>query len=91
MKKNKVNFISYNGVFPCLCQGTLIVKIGKKFFNINRALISQGGFDEDWNATIGDWAIDVEKLPKDFPTDYIDDLIKIVNDNIEKGCCGGCN
>ena len=92
MKTNIVEFVSYDGKYPCLCMGTLIIKVNEKKYSLKYAMISCGGVfkDEDWNmwAEQGDWKIDLEEFPELEP--YRDEITRIVNENVEKGCCGGC-
>lgn len=63
----KVEFVSYDGAYPCLCMGTLVLKINgveaKFHFSFNNDkdkgeysdFWSSGGgvtFDEDWNENV---------------------------------------
>lgn len=86
-----VEFVSYDGAYPNLCSGTLILRInGKERKMPPHSLISGGNvsFDENWMecVTSGLWSItlppDLEPLRKE-----IEDCI---NENIPHGCCGGC-
>jgi len=98
---SRVEFVSYDGQYPNLCTGVLTVKIdgeNVKFgygdgcdYNI---FWSSGGsvrHDKDWNWDIqkGEWEIDVNELPEKF-WDVADELDKVINENIQYGCCGGC-
>lgn len=38
----------------------------------------------------GPWYLDIEDYPKDFPKNRQKDLVSIINEKIEWGCCGGC-
>ena len=116
--KNNIEFIDYDGGFPCLCMGTLKVKInGKEVIfsdsgeyceydekkdkmiykeNCYPTFWASGGrivSDGDWglSAEYGEWytSITTEKYPQEI-LDMMDDLIKIFNDNVPQGCCGGC-
>jgi len=95
-----VEFVSYDGKFPCLCHGTLHLKINGKsyFFGTNKPNIkfwSTGGgcgFDEDQSesyVTEGKWEIDVNDLPDELKQ-YASEISEVFNDNVEYGCCGGC-
>ena len=87
-----VEFISYDGKYPCLCMGTLTIKVNGKTYWLNNKMISGGCIrrDGDWNmwSEYGDWEIDLEKYPELEP--YKEEITQVVNDNVEQGCCGGC-
>lgn len=91
--KNNIEFISYNGNFPCLCYGTLEIKVNNKIYKLKDILSSGGSvwFDSTWGEHIeqGPWKIKEEKLPEELKP-YIKEIEEIVNDNVEYGCCGGC-
>lgn len=104
MKNNKpdIEFVSYNGEFPCLCYGTLILKVnGKKMKFGNKSKYPQfwssGGnisFDSEWNVRIkeGEWlwkCYETDKLPSDI-VENKEYVMEIFNDNVQWGCCGGC-
>lgn len=80
--------IEYDGEYPCLCSGTLIVYI--KYVFPEYCLNSGGsiGFSWDYNVTKGPWTI--TKWPKDFPENLKDKVLEKVNNEIPWGCCGGC-
>lgn len=100
-----IKFISYDGEFPNLCSGVLTLEIdgaiatfGSRRFDgtmYDRFWYSGGSchIDEDGNdgCRFGPWRV----------YDYIDDmddnikpilgeLIKVFNENVRPGCCGGC-
>jgi len=86
-------FVSYDGAWPNLCSGTLILFVlGKEVVFPDHCLESGGGvsFDEDWNEEVwsGEWSI--RDWPEDFPESLKAEAIRIVNENISHGCCGGC-
>lgn len=91
--KDKVQFINYDGVYPCLCSGTLTIRVGEKEYKIKDALISGGGIisdeDEDLIATEGPWELDESNFPKEL-TPYFKEILECVNANVPYGCCGGC-
>lgn len=86
-----VKFVSYDGTFPNLCSGTLILEIDGKERVMPRYCMNSGGsvsFDEDWSecVTSGEWSVDV-------PEDLIaikSEIEACVNANVPYGCCGGC-
>ena len=89
-----VEFVSYDGKWPCLCSGTLIIKVDGKTYSFKHAMISGGGIfggpSTNWDmwAEEGDWKIDLEEHPE--LEQYKEENEKVVNENVEHGCCGGC-
>ena len=87
--------IKYDGEWPNLCRGNLIVCIDGVEWDFGCYSLKSGGEiqrDEEWNmwATEGPW--DIWDWPEGFPDD---DLLKEVvlmeiNSEIPHGCCGGC-
>lgn len=56
---------------------------------------SGGGvaFDEDWSeiVSVGDWELMFDE--KDYPPEIaaaMSELIRVFNENVPPGCCGGC-
>lgn len=85
--------IEYDGKYPNLCSGHLVVIIdGKKWIFPNYCLTSHGSacFDDDNEELIcqGDWSID--GWPTDFPENLKTIVAQEVNEEIPHGCCGGC-
>ena len=84
-----IKFISYDGRYPNLCSGTLVLEIDgviRKDFN----LCSGGSvwFDADWceHVESGPWFVEV-------PDDLLylrREIEDVVNMNVPHGCCGGC-
>lgn len=97
-----IRFISYSGKYPNLCSGILTVEInGKtKTFGICDAdypkfWVSGGqiSFDKNWNENItkGNWELNANQ--NDYPKSIwklMPQLIQLMNDNVQYGCCGGC-
>ena len=87
-----VEFVSYDGKYPCLCYGTLIIKVDGKIYSFNDAMISGGHIckDEEWEmwAEQGPWKLNLEEHPELEP--YEEEITRVVNENVEPGCCGGC-
>lgn len=83
-----VKFISYDGAWPCLCQGTLVLEVNGKEVSLQNCLTS-GGYvswsDGDIVAE-GPWTV---HLPKSLGK-YKDEITQLVNESIPWGCCGGC-
>ena len=104
MKNNKpdIEFVSYDGEYPCLCYGTLILKVNGKNMKFGDKskypqFWSSGGnisFDSEWNVRIkeGEWmwkCYEIDKLPSDI-VDNKEYVMELFNDNVQWGCCGGC-
>ena len=87
-----VEFVSYDGEYPCLCFGTLTIKVDGITYRFKNALISGGGIFEndefDMWAEEGEWEIDLKEHPELEP--YKEEITRIINENVEHGCCGGC-
>lgn len=86
-----IEFVSYNGKWPNLCSGTLVLKINGEEKVLPDCCMCSGGsvtFDADWNETVtqGPWTVDVP----DELLDYKEEIEKCVNNNVPWGCCGGC-
>lgn len=50
-----VEFVSYDGAYPNLCTGQLVLKINGQVREFSRYCLQSGGtvwFDNDWNAHI---------------------------------------
>jgi len=85
-----VEFVSYDGKYPCLCSGTLVLRIDGNEVSLDSCLESGGGCsynecdDFVWQ---GEW--DISDIPDEYKK-YHDEIVKVVNDNVPYGCCGGC-
>lgn len=99
MEPKKVEFISYDGTYPNLCSGTLVVRILGRIVKFgygeeNFPFWQSGGCidwdgDTDFEVKVGAWKLDIEEL-KDEYKPYAQELIEVFNENVEYGCCGGC-
>lgn len=94
MKENNkvVEFVSYDGKFPNLCSGRLVLRINGQVRELPDGCLCSGGcvwFDDDWGDHVehGDWT--VVGLPKDLEL-FQTKIEECVNENIPQGCCGGC-
>lgn len=97
-----VQFVSYDGRWPWLCKGHLILDIdgtsyvfGNDDDNLPKFWKSGGdcGFaGSDYPKPYTDtdkWEIDAAKLPEELRK-YAKEIDRVFNDNVEYGCCGGC-
>jgi len=101
-----LKFVSYDGKFPNLCSGNLkfiaVYSDGtEQEYNWQHCLNSGGSchyHKGDWDTEEGDWEVhlpfdtdDPMKEYSEFTPMVMAYLTKIVNDEVEKGCCGGCS
>jgi len=89
----KVEFVSYDGSYPNLCSGTLIMKIDDELWKFPSYSLYSGGnvwFDAEWSEHVerGSWGISY--WPENYPEDTKETTIELVNANVNYGCCGGC-
>lgn len=90
---DRVQFLSYDGSYPNLCSGTLILAIdGKPTVFPGYCLASEGRvwFDDSWceHVESGPWKI--TDFPSDFPHELKAVAESVVNMYVSHGCCGGC-
>ena len=89
--KNEIK-IKYDGKYPCLCMGHLLVIVNGIEYDFGNYSLSSGGsvsFDEEWNSEVteGEWSVD---FPENFPNDLKEEVLNRINEEIPHGCCGGC-
>ena len=91
---SKIEFVSYDGRYPCLCYGTLVIKVDDKIYRFKDAMISggciMGGPETDWDmwSEYGPWELNLKEHPE--LEKYKSEITALVNENVEQGCCGGC-
>ena len=93
MKKERLKFISYDGEYPNLCSGILVMELDGNKVEFPKYCLSSGGRvccndDGHENVRKGSWS--VSEFPKDFPKELEELAENIVNKKIDYGCCGGC-
>lgn len=85
-----VKFISYDGEYPNLCSGTLVLEVDGMKWELSHVLCSGGNawFDEARNPILahGPWSVDLPECLEP----YRKEIEQLVNDNVPHGCCGGC-
>ena len=95
-----VKFVSYDGSYPNLCSGTLVVEINGKEVSFGyhdadyRDFWCSGGrvwFDENWEEQIekGNWVFFKGDFPEEY-MEYYDEICDLFDENVPQGCCGGC-
>ena len=90
MKKVRVE---YDGRYPNLCSGQLIVYLDDERWVFPKDCMQSGGsagVDCEGNefCYFGVWSI--EDWPEGFPEAYKLHVLNEVNETVEQGCCGGC-
>ena len=101
-----VKFVSYDGEYPNLCTGTLVLNIDGTDYSFGFTTVPgmskcdfpmfwhSGGsasFDNDGNANVTSGRWQIDSL--DLPKQfrkYADEIDEVFNDNVPYGCCGGC-
>lgn len=86
-----VEFVSYDGAFPNLCSGILVLRINGAERQFPRYSMHSGGsvwFGENWEEHVmsGLWSIDLPKELEPLRTE----IEACINANVPLGCCGGC-
>ncbi len=87
--------LEYDDAYPNLCSGRLIIYIDDTRYDFGYDCLSPDGdvdFGEDGSeiVTEGPWNIKSDSIPSNFPKDRLSELMNLINDEIERGCCGGC-
>ncbi|MCM1166272.1 MAG: hypothetical protein NC299_01290 [Lachnospiraceae bacterium] len=100
----KIEFVSFTGEYPCLCFGTLTLRINgrettfgcfresaeyKDFWKSGGTLYLNYNDDGEYYVTEGDWTVREDELP-DFLKPHAAELAEIMNRNVPRGHCGGC-
>lgn len=94
-----IEFVSYDGRYPALCCGTLVLSIEGVHVSFRNALRSGGTywFDEDGDehTKTGPWVFDPEFAEIDGPhfalsAEDVERITALVNKHVPYGCCGGC-
>ena len=86
--------IEYDGGYPNLCRGNLVVVVNGKRWDFPDYCLNSGGgvtFDEEWSEHVAEgpwWSVD--EWPEGFPQELQRDVLAAINDEIPHGCCGGC-
>lgn len=89
-----IEFVEYDGCYPNLCSGDLIISVNGLRYTIKKYSLISGGsvwFDDDWNEHVehGLWTIREDALPDELKI-HKEKIEKVINENIPEGCCGGC-
>lgn len=92
-EKDRLKFVSYDGEYPNLCSGRLILNLDGKDVRFPKYCLLSGGsvsFTEKGDERVekGQWSI--SNFPENFPNELKNYANILVNSNIDIGCCGGC-
>lgn len=90
---DELEFVSYNGDYPNLCSGILVLRLDGKEIIFPKYCLCSGGnvsFDENWSEEVTEGRWDISEFPEGFPKNLKERAINLVNENITWGCCGGC-
>jgi hypothetical protein len=86
----ELTFVSYDGEYPNLCSGELILAIDGVPVVFPDHCMEAGGsmyFDDD-ELVIQDGEWKITNFPKDFPENLKSRANELINENIEPACCG---
>lgn len=89
-----VEFVEYTGKWPCLCHGSLTLKIDGKIYRFGNEEKYPRFWRSGGECYMGDifqeeWEINYLELPEEIRK-YADEIDSVFNTNVEQGCCGGC-
>ncbi len=88
-----LEFVSYDGRYPNLCSGTLVLRLDGKDIQFPPYCLNSGGcvsFDDNWAEEVTDGPWSISDYPPNFPDNLKKEAEDLVNENVEYGCCGGC-
>jgi hypothetical protein len=85
--------IDYDGSYPNLCSGLLVVTINETRWVFPSCCMQSGGrvsFSKEIDEEVshGPWSI--SNWPRDFPEEMKDEVLREINSVVRHGCCGGC-
>jgi len=84
--------IKYDGAYPNLCSGKLVVIINGEEWVFPDYCLSSGGsvtFDENWEGHVSEGPWTITEFPQNFPDNLKSIVTDAVNSEIPYGCCGG--
>ncbi len=93
-----VRFISYDGEYPNLCRGTLIIEVDGREYKFSP--YKKSADDDSLRSFLVFWRRVRYKLPSihermgdKLPLElqmYADEIDRVFNERVSYGCCGGC-
>ena len=88
-----IYFVSYDGEYPNLCSGDLVLNVAGERVSADHCLTSGGGLvfeDGREDTTCGPWFVNFDRFPIEFTEEEQRAITDIVNHEVRHGCCGGC-
>lgn len=82
--------IEYNGKYPNLCRGHLIVWLDDKQYDFGKYCLISGGYCNYHSGEVHYDSWKIEDWPDNFPEEYKKLVLDKINLEIPWGCCGGC-
>lgn len=84
-----IKFVSYDGEYPNLCSGTLVLEVDGVERSVYCPIASTGGINwRDDSVIKGNWILSY--YAPQWMRDREEEVLAVVNANVRKGCCGGC-
>ncbi|MCQ2444438.1 MAG: hypothetical protein MJ061_02975 [Mailhella sp.] len=89
-----IEFISYDGVWPRLCGGTLTLRIDGEEWARKNVLFSGGAVNNsrdpaELDISYGPWILDY-RMAAEFSPEEMEHIAALINERIPYGCCGRC-
>ena len=91
----EISVKSYDGNYPNLCSGRLVLTVDGTDWDFGKHSLSSGGsvsFYDKWSeeVTSGEWSVREDAWPEAFPHEWRDAALEEINRSVTHGCCGGC-
>lgn len=88
-----IEFVSYDGKYPNLCSGTLTLCVDGNLWSESMCLFPGG--ECLWDSAAEEEIVDQGPwesltLEKHFSDEEVREILRLVNEHVEWGCCGGC-
>ena len=87
-----IEFVSYDGHYPNLCRGILRLRVEGEEISVSSCMISGGECRcaPPYCTTQGEWIVNFDRFPVELTELEQQIVTRLVNENVEHGCCGGC-
>lgn len=87
--ESNVKFVSYDGKYPNLCNGTLVLEVCGKIYTWDKYSSFLGSGGNAFEGFRGEWEVDYPQIPDEIKK-FATEIDVCINKHIEFGCCGGC-